>query len=465
MAQGGGPRAGDEEAEEELQVLDALDGINGLRRAHMAAVVNKRAKYSPEALLDQVMLGTLLRNRGQLRAVVQLSQRVGMPTVSRNMIEASATAVQSAVQLLSKAGMSRGQRIVDSAYMLWWRDDVQRRGPRYYIGMVDSSTQGYAGVDWQNSQMHYVVQADAINVHEAWRCLVGLVGRQRAAWADAIRTHGAQPGDSSVVCPVTEEEILLGACRLEVANCVRARIHEHTMPPVGLGRRATATEYKVRAWLHALSLEHGSDEAMAGALGSFVSLTTDLGAESGIADYECLRWRDFLGPWQDEVRLEADEAPRGSAPLCRGAQPEAVLPNGCVCPGVLHIIDNAFLDMDTQLPGWRGWYDGLTAILKVLSSDPLRQSFVHHCVCSGRRPDLEPKFQRTLPNLAHWRWGTLAKVLTDLLPLEGAFSCDLVHEGVPVRRSARPRQASTAGGRGVGPTSAGARRPDHGGGA
>ena len=220
---------------------------------------------------------------------------------------------------------------------------------------------------------------------------------------------------------MTEKEILLGECRLEVANCVRARIHEHTMPPVGLGRRATATEYKVRAWLHALSLEHGSDEAMAGALGSFVSLTTDLGAESGIADYECLRWRDFLGPWQDEVRLEADEAPRGSAPLCRGAQPEALLPNGCVCPGVLHIIDNAFLDMDTQLPGWRGWYDGLTAILKVLSSDPLRQSFVHHCVCSGRRPDLEPKFQRTLPNLAHWRWGTLAKVLTDLLPLEGPF--------------------------------------------
>ena len=201
MAQGGGPRAGDEEAEEELQVLDALDGINGLRRAPMAAVVHKRAKYSPEALLDQVMLGTLLRNRGQLRAVVQLSQRVGMPTVSRNMIEASATAVQSAVQLLSKAGMSRGQRIVDSAYMLWWRDDVQRRGPRYYIGMVDSSTQGYAGVDWHNSHMHYVVQVGAINVHEAWRCLVGLVGRQRAAWADAIRTHGAQPGDSSVFVP------------------------------------------------------------------------------------------------------------------------------------------------------------------------------------------------------------------------------------------------------------------------
>ena len=61
--------------------------------------------------------------------------------------------------------MSRAQRIVDTAYMLWWRHDWQQWGPRYYIGMAGSSTQGSKGVDWLNSHMHYVLRADAIHVH------------------------------------------------------------------------------------------------------------------------------------------------------------------------------------------------------------------------------------------------------------------------------------------------------------
>ena len=321
--------------------------------------------------------------------------------------------------------------------------------------MAGSSTQGSKGVDWLNSQMHYVLRADAIHVHSAWRSLIRLVRLQGEAWADGIRRHGAQPGDDDVVCPITSEESTLVHCRLEVAKRLRASLREHTMPPVGLGRRATATEFKIRAWLHALLLEHGSDEAMAAALGSFVSLTTDLGAESGIADYECGHWRDFLGTWQDEVRLEADEEPLGSPSPGRGAQPKALLSEALVCPGLLHIVDNAYLDMNEHLPGWRGWYDGLTAILKVLSEDTIRQRFLECCVKSGPRPDFEPKFQRTLPSLAHWHWGDVGESVEGAIAFGEAFPCDLVQNGIHVRRSARQeRAASTAGGRGVGPASA-----------
>ena len=220
---------------------------------------------------------------------------------------------------MSKASLSRAQRIVDTAYMLWWRHDWQQRGPRYYFGLVDSSTQGHKAVDWLNSQMHYVLKTDLIKVYDAWRFLVGLVDRQHQAFA-------AAPHDGDGAQPVTQEELRLGEFRLVAERCVKAGILEHTMPPVGLGRRATATEFKIRAWLHALALEHGSDEVMADALQSFVSLTTDLGAESGIADYECLRWRDFLPRWQDDVRLEMDDEPLDGCPLGRGAQPEALLP-------------------------------------------------------------------------------------------------------------------------------------------
>ena len=239
-----------------------------------------------------------------------------------------------------------------------------------------------------------MLKTDLIKVYDAWRFLVALVDRQDQAFA-------AAPHDGDGAQPVTQEELRLGEFRLVAERCVKAGILEHTMPPVGLGRRAAATEFKIRAWLHALALEHGSDEVMVDALQSFVSLTTDLGAESGIADYECLRWRDFLPRWQDDVRLEMDGEPLDGCPLGRGAQPEALLPRGFVCPGVLHIIDNAFLDMADCLPGWLDWYDGLTSILTVLSSDSHRQRFVYHCVRNGPRPDLEHKFQRTLPSVAH----------------------------------------------------------------
>ena len=179
LAQGGVPITRDEEADE-IEVMDTMHGISCMRAAARAAASTDvdRSMYTPAALLDQLMLGALLRNRGQARFMVQLAMKVGVPKPWREAIAEQ--------RLMSKASMSRAQRIVDTAYMLWWRHDWQQRGPRYYIGMAGSSTQGSKGVDWLNSQMHYVLRADAIHVHCAWRSLVRLVGLQGAAWAAGI---------------------------------------------------------------------------------------------------------------------------------------------------------------------------------------------------------------------------------------------------------------------------------------
>eukprot|EP00974_Lingulodinium_polyedra_P132000 11219996-Lingulodinium_polyedra.AAC.1 len=73
---------------------------------------------------------------------------------------------------------------------------------------------------------------------------------------------------------------------------------------------------------------------------------------------------------------------------------------GLVCPGVVRIVDNAGLGMNERFPGWPGWYDDLTAILKLLSSDSFRQRCVYQRVRGSARPDLEPNFRHTLPSLA-----------------------------------------------------------------
>ena len=124
----------------ELEVKDTLIGMDRLQRALgvKGAPLPRTHKYDPHRLLDGLLLGTLLRDRSQSRATVKLSLSMGVPTAWQDIIEGCTDGTN----IMSKSSVTRAQRIVDTAYMLWWRHDWQQRGPRYYFGLVDSSTQG-----------------------------------------------------------------------------------------------------------------------------------------------------------------------------------------------------------------------------------------------------------------------------------------------------------------------------------
>jgi hypothetical protein len=313
-----------------------------------------------------------------------------------------------------KATTCRSQRIVDCAFMLMHRGDVGRRGPRVYFGMADSSQQGHADVDWLNSQFYYILRSDLSDCFECCQ----LRGVSRVRFAEAYSRNGFGALSPEAQPAITAEEMGIVSFRVEAQRQLRQNIAEHTLPPVGMGRKASSTEHKIRAWLHAMLLDHGTDQGMVRALASFMSMTTDLGVESQIADYECKSWQDFLPSWQRAGFLQPDceAADEGAAET-----PRALLPNGMVCPGLLHIIDNAFLDLDKSLPGWSPWYRGLVAIVKLLSTEGLRKRFVYFCVKDSATPEFADRFRSDLPSLAHWRWGVLMTILTLLLPLEFPF--------------------------------------------
>ena len=187
LAGQGSAQLGDEECKA-LEVKDIVIGMDRLQRALgvKGASLPRTRKYDPHRLLDGLLLGTLLRDRSQLRATVKLSLSMGVPTAWQDIIGWT-----DRTNIMSKSSVTRAQRIVDTAYMHWWRHDWQQRGPRYYFGLVDSSTQGHKAVDWLNSQMHYVLKTDLIKVYDAWRFLVGLVDSQHQAFAAAPTTATA----------------------------------------------------------------------------------------------------------------------------------------------------------------------------------------------------------------------------------------------------------------------------------
>ena len=79
----------------------------------------------------------------------------------------------------------------------------------------------------------------------------------------------------------------------------------HTLPPVALGLGRTRLPDKVRALLYAMCLDAGLQQ-LRSYVESFVSFTTDMGAELGIGDYEDAQLNRILPGFVLSSQFEAD---------------------------------------------------------------------------------------------------------------------------------------------------------------
>lgn len=89
-------------------------------------------------------------------------------------------------------------------------------------------------------------------------------------------------------------------------------IRVHTFPPVVLGLRCSSLEHKVGAFVHALTLEMGGLQGLQQWLSELVSVTSDMGTELGMAEFNMLELAHILPPWmmlqpiQDDAGLPAN---------------------------------------------------------------------------------------------------------------------------------------------------------------
>ena len=214
-------------------------------------------------------------------------------------------------------------------------------------------------------------------------------------------------------------------CRQAAFDLLAKQVLHHMQAPMGIGSKAASLEVKTRAMIFSAWLERG-EEQMPQWCSSLVSMTTDLGTESGILDFHSWSWRHLMPAWTGlAAGLQADTGSANFVPVI--AEP-LFFPRGFTVPGLLHVINNMTLEVDTALDGWQNVITGLRAILSLLTVSDRRRRFVATCVhTSPHGPMLKSLFAKDLPSIVDWRWSILTKVLKPLRQLKWPLQATTCH--------------------------------------
>ena len=183
--------------------------------------------------------------------------------------------------------------------------------------------------------------------------------------------------------------------------------------PIGIGSRAGSLEHKLRALLFAFCLERPVANIPV-ALSSVMSMTTDLGTESGMMVYRTESWQSLMPTWMGLASGLVDDCGAESFQHDGSA---SLFPQGFVVPGMLHIINNMTLDIDSALEHWATWLEGLRCLVGLLAVRHNGERFIGTCVNGTRHAHLAAAFKCNLPNIVDWRWSIITKVLEPLLKL------------------------------------------------
>jgi hypothetical protein len=171
---------------------------------------------------------------------------------------------------------------------------------------------------------------------------------------------------------------------------------EH-FPPVALGSGRASLVNKVAALIHAFWLLSGW-AMLQSLLSNVVSITTDLGTECKLADFECADIRKLQPRWIVDAEMVDDtgESVFTTPFLFKSALPIA---------GLLHIFSNAMNDVNRALENWDTFYDSLK-IIEALVSVPYRlERFVTLCLIGGPLEAVKWKLEKKIPHLYEKRWG------------------------------------------------------------
>eukprot|EP00971_Amphidinium_carterae_P311677 6194969-Amphidinium_carterae.2 len=97
---------------------------------------------------------------------------------------------------------------------------------------------------------------------------------------------------------------------------------------------------------------------------------------------------------------------------------EFALPHCLPSPGLLHIYHTIMSDLDKVLSQGNNWLERLQKLTNLLGVTHWRKRFLAECVLKRGLHAFREMFERDLPRLVEWRWGTIVEVLQHLLPLE-----------------------------------------------
>lgn len=293
---------------------------------------------------------------------------------------------------------TKSQVKVDAAYALCVREKLKKDSGPIFV-WADSSPQ--AGSDYLLSCYVTIARDAVVNCWDHFEKLVASV-------ADFQAAASAEEPESLLDCVVARS----ASARFLVSN-----MKKHCQMPMSLGSGRTSVEDKGKAMAVKFHRETGDLMTLKDVCQRVSSFTSDMGTELGVPDlaggpveaYLPEYMRSGLLPEHDGMEdLFAD------LPL-PPAVADHLFPRALVVPGLDHIAHNLQEDLDKNLRSWDAWLPGFKGICLLLSKQHLLKRLIATCIEGTPLASLKGIFEKTVPSIAKWRWGTICKTLPAVL--------------------------------------------------
>ena len=332
-----------------------------------------RAQLASEALFSAFLASRNMSSKG--KEDMEQTVKGWIDSLIPPALRAAVHLTMKPSSLPSKETIREAQLTIDAAMCLQARkNDIFANAASYL--WWDSTPHGH---DWLLSQIHSVRHCNLAETFDTARALLASTQNQsgRAAESEQVK---------------------------QKANFVSRQISAHTFLPVALGLRSSGMANKVAALFHALFLETGSLQGIERFCESVVSVTTDMGVESGVCDFHALNVADFLPDWLLPPEVEADGAEEAPPAPDLAWHAAWLLQNAIPVPGMLHIVSNILTDAHSKLSHWDIFHGQLKDLGKLLCHAPRRDRFIRMCVKGKHWDNMIDLIDVAFPTMYEKRW-------------------------------------------------------------
>ena len=215
--------------------------------------------------------------------------------------------------------------------------------------------------------------------------------------------------------------------RARLAQLLAAHLLQHILPPAALGSKRASLLHKVHALLHGIRMESASWRAVGELLQNVVSVTTDQGVESGIADVHSVDL-DAMFPHltdltedPEHLNLVSCDAPA----LGAAADIHHLMPLAIWVPGALHMLHGAAHELTNGLAHFDEiYYPMLADFTNFFKHQWTRERFVAQCLMPSGLAGVAyiEDFRSYTASLAEWRWGYLIDAIEQARDYEVALA-------------------------------------------
>ena len=319
-------------------------------------------KYKIDALIEVMLLASLLRDSNETKKAIKRSLAVMFPHDPTYVDRV----LKQDFSVPSASTISRFRLAIDVSYAraisMYIRNLLNETRPFAIYFLCDSSPRG--GRDWLLSEYWLVSGPNIEKVVELQNEIIAL--------RKLLAEGSEEDVDSEIVASIAER-----------SQELQRLMWHHVLIPVALGVGFQGVHQQFVALLHALRVEADCWELVQSFCKSVVGMTTDFGVESYLQQVPRVDANELFYHWREGTEL-IDDVPE--ALPSRGSRPsrdawisfEQSLP----VSGIMHVIHNCLTDIGTALPDYDEWLVKAKAVSRFMSHREYKELLVEHCFSS-----------------------------------------------------------------------------------